>query len=168
MQTLILSEGYEPIQPITWQRAMTLWFAGRVDIVERYQTEVIRTAHSDLPMPAVVRLNRGGGRVARKVRFSKRHVYLRDKRACQYCARELILTEATLDHVVPRCQAGRTSWENIVLACMTCNQAKGPRTPVQAGMPLRTRPTRPRSLPLWQGVTFRQGMPSAWRAWLPC
>ena len=40
METLILSAAYEPIERISWERAMTLLIAGRAEIVEEYDHEV--------------------------------------------------------------------------------------------------------------------------------
>ena len=83
----------------------------------------------------------------RGVRFSRENVYLRDQGRCQYCAESVTRSVATYDHVLPRAQGGRTIWENIVTACGACNAKKGPRTPLEAGMPLRKPPYRPRELP---------------------
>ena len=70
--------------------------------------------------------------------------------------------------MVPRARGGLARWENIVLACVPCNQRKGCRTPEQAGMALRTQPVRPRNLaaPLHVTVQFDPGMPLAWRKFL--
>lgn len=71
--------------------------------------------------------------------YSKRGVLARDNHTCGYC-----LGEAdTVDHVVPRCQGGRSIWENVVASCFGCNSKKGGRTPAQAGMVLRIRPVVP-------------------------
>ena len=51
----------------------------------------------------------------------------------------------TVDHVVPLCQGGSTTWQNLVGCCLTCNQAKGGRTPEQAGMVLKRQPKGPRA-----------------------
>jgi HNH endonuclease len=60
-------------------------------------------------------------------------VFERDGQACRYCAST---TDLTVDHVVPRCQAGSDSLDNLVVACRRCNGRKGGRTPQQAGMVL--------------------------------
>ena len=43
----------------------------------------------------------------------------------------------------PRCEGGRTTWENIVAACSACNIKKGGRTPQQAKMFPARSPKRP-------------------------
>ena len=44
----------------------------------------------------------------------------------------------TFDHVVPRKNGGKTTWENIVTCCRECNSRKGCKTSSEAHMfPLR-------------------------------
>ncbi len=71
-------------------------------------------------------------------------VYARDQGRCAYCGVSLPLSAATLDHVVPQSQGGRSTWENLVTCCRRCNQRKGGRTPAEARMPLRVQPGPPR------------------------
>lgn len=47
---------------------------------------------------------------------------------CFYCC-EPLGAETTKDHFYPLGRGGNRSWQNIVLACRCCNQAKGPREP---------------------------------------
>jgi hypothetical protein len=70
--------------------------------------------------------------------------------------------------VVPRAQGGKTTWENVVICCVPCNQRKGGRTPSQAGMRLRSTPVKPKSLParLRIVIGWQKGMPTSWRAWM--
>src|SRR3546814_5336217 len=46
--------------------------------------------------------------------FTRFNLFLRDKFACQYCGDP---RELTFDHVIPRAQGGRTTWENVATAC---------------------------------------------------
>src|SRR5690606_12279464 len=77
--------------------------------------------------------------------FTRFNLFLRDQFTCQYCG--VGGGDMTFDHVVPRSQGGRTTWENIVTACAPCNLRKGGRTPAEAGMPPRKHPRRPNA---WQ------------------
>jgi hypothetical protein len=73
----------------------------------------------------------------------ERRVLKRDLCLCQY---EGCHNRAnTVDHVVPLCQGGRSTWQNLVAACLQCNQQKGGRTPEQAGMRLKRVPRGPRA-----------------------
>lgn len=69
-------------------------------------------------------------------------IFRRDDHRCQYqgCTRRA----TTVDHVIPRCQGGPSTWGNLVACCRECNATKGGRTPEQAGMRLRSaiRPQR--------------------------
>ena len=66
----------------------------------------------------------------------------RDGYLCQYegCNRR----GTTVDHVIPRCQGGKSTWSNLVAACPACNLSKGGRTPEQAGMKLKQSARSPR------------------------
>ena len=63
-------------------------------------------------------------------------------------------------------QGGQATWENIVTACLSCNNRKGGRTPWQAGMRLIRPPVKPRWMPV---VTLTFGIrnaPLSWRDYL--
>lgn len=169
MDTLVLSTAYEPVGSIDWKTAMTLWIAGRVEILEQYADRFVHSVTSMFPMPAVIRYLRGRARRPQLVRYNRENVYARDGGECQYCGLRLSRSEATFDHVIPRRVGGRTGWENIVVACRPCNQRKGGRTPEQANMPLRRRPARPRALvdPGRFGTPEPSRIPHPWRVWLP-
>ena len=132
---------------VHWQRAVALLFQGKVEVVEEYDDKEIRSITFTLKMPSVVRFLRAIRGKKKAVKFSRQNVYARDGGRCQYCISKVARFEATYDHVVPRAHGGKTTWENIVIACVPCNQRKGGRTPAQAGMRLRTLPVRPKKLP---------------------
>jgi 5-methylcytosine-specific restriction endonuclease McrA len=161
-RTLLLSQGYEPIKVISWQRAITLLTLGKVEVIEEYNDE-IRAVSLVIKIPAVVRLLRAFRRHAKPVKFSRINIYARDGYKCQYCGTKCAISELTYDHVVPRAKGGRTTWENIVTCCYACNYQKGNRTPAEAKMSLRSTPARPEWVP---AVTIRvstRSVPDAWR-----
>ena len=164
-QTLMLSQGYEPIKVVSWQRAITLLTLGKVEVIEEYDQEV-RSTSLVLKMPAVVRLLSSFRRRKRQIRFSRINIYGRDKYRCQYCNEKLTMAKCTYDHVVPRSQGGTTKWTNIVTACEPCNLKKGGRTPQQAGMPLKTRPVQPTWVPVLAFQVSRENAPDAWATYL--
>lgn len=192
-RTLVLDAGYQPHRVVGWQRAAQLLHDGRAEVVELYE-ETIRAISREtakalqlskqmltwfelgvddsdpdvfvVRVPAVVRLL---GVVGRKkvVKFSRINVLTRDGFACQYCGEPKPMRELNYDHVVPRSQGGKTTWENIVAACYRCNARKGSRTPEQAGMRLLTRPVKPKSLPIAHlRIESLREIPECWRSWL--
>jgi 5-methylcytosine-specific restriction endonuclease McrA len=167
METLVLSPGYEPVARVHWQRAITLLFAGKVEVVEEYEDKEIRSVTFSIKMPSVVRFLKAIRGKRKAIKFSRENVYTRDQGRCQYCANKVPRSEATYDHVVPRSQGGKTEWTNIVIACVDCNQKKGGKTPEQAKMRIRTVPVRPKKLPdVRITIFFHKGMPDSWRTWL--
>ena len=166
MEVLVLGQSYEPIERVSWKRAMVWWAAGRVEILEARRDRTIRTPRTEFPMPSVVRFLRARRRERLYVRFSRETIYARDHGRCQYCDRPVARREGTYDHVVPKSRGGDTQWDNIVLACRPCNQKKGSMTPTEAGLVLHAHPTRPR-VNTWQLlIGHRDPMPLEWRPYL--
>jgi 5-methylcytosine-specific restriction endonuclease McrA len=161
-RTLLLSRGYEPIQVISWQRAITLLALDKVDVVDSYDAAV-RASSLVVYIPAVVRLRNAVRRFAKPVKFSRVNIYARDHYRCQYCSVRCTTNELTYDHVVPRSRGGRTSWENIVSCCYACNRRKANRTPAEAGMKLLASPVRPTWMPAVQIQVSARSVPDAWR-----
>lgn len=164
-QTLMLSQGYEPIKVVSWQRAITLLMLGKVEVIEEYDRE-IRSTSVVIKMPAVVRLLGAFRRRKKQVRFSRINIYGRDKYSCQYCSVPISMADGTYDHVVPRSQGGQTEWTNIVTCCSPCNLKKGGRTPKQAGMKLRKEPIRPTWVPIMLVNVSKESAPDAWASYL--
>jgi 5-methylcytosine-specific restriction endonuclease McrA len=161
-RTLLLSQGYEPIKIISWQRAMTLLTLDKVEVVEQYDAE-IRAVSMIVKVPAVIRLLKAFRRHAKPVKFSRVNIYARDGYRCQYCGARCTIDELTYDHVTPRSRGGRTTWENIVSCCYRCNARKANRTPGEARMALRGAPVRPAWIPSVQIRVSAKSVPDAWR-----
>lgn len=165
MKTLLLSSNYFPLRVISWERAIKMRFEETADVVAEYSQE-ISSPSVTWKVPAVVR-ERRVAKVKHVIRFSRSNVYLRDGYRCQYCGGKFEARALSYDHVVPRCQGGKTVWENIVAACHTCNSRKGGLETDQVGMwPLRA-PVRPKWLPAARPVIDRDSAPAEWLAFLP-
>jgi 5-methylcytosine-specific restriction endonuclease McrA len=163
-QTLLLNATYEPLRVVHWQKAITLWCQGKVEIVAEYDREV-RSVTFSMRLPSVIRLLRRirVRRTAEYVPFSRANIYARDKHSCQYCGVRFASGELTFDHVVPVAQGGRKDWENIVTCCISCNRRKGGRTPAQAGMRLVRSPKRPAKAPAVRVTFGLRNAPDSWR-----
>lgn len=160
--TLLLNATYEPVTVVSWQRAMTLWAQGKVEIVDEHDVEV-RAVTFTFKLPSIVRLLRYV-RLKRRsgaIPFTRANIYSRDNHECQYCGSE---DELTFDHVIPEAQGGGKSWDNIVTACFTCNTKKGARTPAEAGMTLRRQPRAPH--PSLRVVVGIRKAPTSWLSFL--
>lgn len=108
----------------------------------------IHTVRFQIAVPRIIRLL-GYDKLPRQdVKFNRRNIYARDSSKCQYCGKKFSTTELSLDHVNPRSQGGRATWENIVCCCVKCNIRKGGRTPEQAHMHLITKPVKPKRSPV--------------------
>ncbi len=166
-QTLLLNATYEPLKVVHWQKAMTLWCQGKVEIIASHDRE-IRAVSFSLKLPSVIRLLRYV-RIKKRfdyVPFSRANIYARDGYACQYCAHKFPTQELTFDHVVPVSQGGRKDWENIVTCCVSCNRRKGGRTPEEARMRLGKPPRRPDSAPAIRITIGLRDAPDSWRDYL--
>ena len=64
-------------------------------------------------------------------------IYKRDRNKCQYCG---ATKKLTIDHVIPRSKGGGDTWENMVVACSSCNIKKGDKLLEQTGMKLMKEP----------------------------
>lgn len=162
-QTLLLNATFEPLKVISWQRAITLFYKGAVEIVEEHDEEG-HTVKFSFKLPSIVRLLRYVKIRRQKdvVPFTRSNIYARDGYACQYCGETFGTEDLTFDHVVPQAQGGHKSWENIVTACVPCNRRKDARTPEEAGMALLSVPRRPSSTAILRvSIGFRR-MPKTW------
>jgi 5-methylcytosine-specific restriction endonuclease McrA len=166
-RTLLLNATFEPLKIISWQRAITLLTQGKVEVIDFYDRDV-RGVSITFKLPSILRLLKlvKIKRTSREVRFSRANIYQRDKYTCQYCGVKYPAEDLTFDHVIPQVQGGEATWENIVTACLQCNNRKGGRTPREAKMRLIRPPVKPRWMPV---VTLSIGIknaPLSWRDYL--
>jgi len=160
---LFLDCNWQPLRIEPWTRAIVDCFRGRAEVIAYSRDRSISVVGGQLPMPAVVRVVRQFRRPRPQIRFSRVNVYARDAFTCQYCGERKFTEDLTFDHVLPRAQGGKNSWENIVTCCVACNHRKGNRTPEQARMPLLRTPVRPTFLPIVSVARRDEGVPAEWR-----
>jgi 5-methylcytosine-specific restriction endonuclease McrA len=174
---LVLNRYYQPVHVTSVKRAFSLLYQGVAKAIDaQYRLyefddwaalsatqDCITTINRTIRVPRVLVLSAYDHLPRGRVRFSRLNIYARDADTCQYCGKSLPRTELNLDHVLPRCEGGKTTWENVVCSCVPCNLKKGGRTPEQAGMKLLKKPVRPRWTPLFRGATRKV----TYREWLP-
>lgn len=140
---IVLNATYEFLGLISWERAMTMLVAGKVEVVKQ-SDRIVRTVSRTFRVPAVVRLIKFIRQIYRReVPFSRKNILVRDEFVCQYCGREFSSGDLTIDHVIPKVQGGANDWTNVVGCCRSCNMKKGGQTPRQAGMRLERKPFKP-------------------------
>jgi len=125
----------------------------------------IRAVTFEVQVPRVIRLLSYDRVPSRSLRLNRHSVLARDGHRCQYCGRRFPASQLSMDHVIPRSRGGRTTWDNVVCACLACNVKKGGRTPKEARMTLVGKPLRPKRSPL---LALKLSNPKyeIWRTWL--
>ena len=64
---------------------------------------------------------------ARELRKSQWWSQQLDKGVCYYCQAKISRKEATMDHIVPLSSGGKSTRNNVVVACKPCNNKKKDR-----------------------------------------
>ncbi len=141
---LVLNATYEAIHVTGTKRALILVLKGVASMEEAGEDQV-HSMRLTMDVPSVIRLMEYR-RIPMQIRaISRKNILLRDRHTCQFCGRRFAPGDLTLDHVVPRSQGGKSSWDNLVACCHRCNNRKGNRTPEEAGLKLLRKP-RPHNL----------------------
>ena len=168
MRVLTLSSNYEPIGTISWKKAVSMFCMNKVVVLAEYDEEV-RSPSTKMKIPSVIALKHGKSKKINSVRFSRNNLWLRDEAKCQYCGTNSNINDFTIDHVNPRCNGGKTTWENVVVSCYKCNQKKGEKTLKECGYKLIKVPKKPITLPYITelgGFYSENGLHPSWKFWL--
>lgn len=138
---LMLNQNYEPLTVCSARRAIVLLFQGKAEMIETADGLKLHSVREDFRLPSVVRLSQYKRVPYKRIMLTRKNVILRDGHRCQYCGSTR--GPMTVDHIIPKTKRGADIWENMVCACVDCNNRKGDRTPEQAGMTLRKKPGHP-------------------------
>jgi 5-methylcytosine-specific restriction endonuclease McrA len=161
---LVLNQSYEPLNVCRARRAINLIFNGKAEMLEN-GLGYIHTFNTLFPIPSVIRLANLVKRPRPQPKLTRTEIFNRDHYTCQYCGKQS--HQLTLDHVIPRKQGGKHTWENLVSACASCNRRKAGRTPEQAHMKLNKPPVRPASSPYINIPYHFLSAQSLWHKYLP-
>ena len=170
---LVLNRNYMALRVVSAKRAITLLYRKLAEVVHIEQGQYLsydfeswrsiselkrqfepdgfdwlRTVRFQIAVPRIIRLLFYEKLPRNDVKFNRRNIFARDGNRCQYCGHKFPTQELSLDHMVPRSQHGRSTWENVVCACIECNIKKGGRTPEQARMKIISVPKKPRRSPI--------------------
>ena len=139
-RVLLLNFSYEPLGTVGVARAMCLVFRDAVFVEEHDAERVLLSVSTVLSAERrpSARLRQRAASPPGGRHEAAAHSTCATGSRCQYCGVRKGAHELTLDHITPRAQDGHSTPENLVAACIMCNNRKGNRTPEQARMPLLT------------------------------
>lgn len=139
---VLLNADYTFLNVVNWKRAMCLVAKGKVQVLKQSE-RIIRTAEGiAIKVPAVMRLIKLIRTLYRnRVPFSKKNILVRDGFKCAYCG--IGKERLTIDHIIPKSRGGKTTFENCVSSCKSCNNKKGDRVPSDARMYLKVKAYQP-------------------------
>jgi len=126
---LVLNSSYEPINFTNWKRAVILVLKDKVQVLSGRVVRLLN--YIRIPVRNIM-----------NNRPTRSQIYKRDKNSCQYCG---ATTKLTIDHVIPRSKGGQDTWENLVVACSTCNVKKSDKLLEQTKLKLSKQPRAPYS-----------------------
>jgi 5-methylcytosine-specific restriction endonuclease McrA len=128
-QILVLNASYEPINITSWKRAFVLLLKEKAQIINHRVIRLIE--YIKIPFTKL-----------RNNKPTRSAIYARDGHKCQYCG---ATRKLTIDHVIPKSKGGSDDWDNLVVACSSCNIKKGDKYLEHTGMKLARRPMQPRT-----------------------
>lgn len=124
---LVLNASYEVVNITSWKRAVLLIVKRKATVVSEKVIKLIE--YVKIPASKFV-----------TTKPSRGLIYKRDRNTCQYCGSTKRLT---IDHVVPKSLGGDNTWQNLVVACSSCNILKADKRLEHTGMKLAKKPTAP-------------------------
>lgn len=140
-KVLVLNQDFTALSICSVPKAFLLVYLNKAELVSDAGGLTLRSVSCAYPMPSIIRLNQYINTPYRNsVMLNRQNLFRRDGYMCQYCGAE---KDLTMDHVHPRSRQGKSSWDNLVTACKSCNSRKGDLTPEEANMPLKQKPFKP-------------------------
>lgn len=142
LQTLELNKAAVPVGIVPVRKALLAVCNERAITLANYDDVIVRSSYYEtfdlvlqksknslisMPIPAVIQFVNSEfmpKRYTKVLPFSRMNVYIRDKGACMYCGKKVSVHSFTFDHVIPRCEGGKSCWKNVVVSCVKCNNQK--------------------------------------------
>lgn len=139
--TLLLNADFNPISVlplsvIDWRKAITLMVLERITPLHDHEDWVVKSQSAEFVVPAVA-ITKEYFDIKKGVRWSRKNLYIRDLYTCGYCDNVFDKTELTIDHVIPRARGGKTTWENTISCCKSCNSNKSDKLMVPLRKPFK-------------------------------
>lgn len=136
----------EYTQPVSWE----IW----KKLPVRDYDVAIHTSRETFRAPRVIIQTNYGKMPMVNPRPTKDAIRKRDGGICQYTGKALSWKDSNIDHVIPRAQGGKNTFENMVLSCKDVNSLKADKTPQQAGLKLLRKPVSPKTMPVSNTMTI--------------
>ena len=124
---LVLNSSYEPLNIASGRRAIVLLLKEKAQMLSNRVIRLLN--YVKVPLSKII-----------SSKPSRAMIYKRDNNTCMYCGSTRRLT---IDHVIPRCKGGDDSWENLTVACSSCNTKKGDKLLEHTNMKLIRKPRAP-------------------------
>lgn len=161
-KTLVVDSAYMPRSVITSTRAFVIVYKGSAEVVE-YHDEYFKLANPEYKFkkPSIIRIPRYINAKYHDVNLSRENVFKRDNHTCVYCGSRNFRS-LTIDHVVPQSKGGKDSWDNLVTACLTCNNEKADMSIDEFGKEI-DKPRKPHHLMLLKQLSY---IPSEWKPYM--
>jgi hypothetical protein len=152
---IVLNSNYDYYREVSIRKVLKWIVKDKIEIILEKEDEEIRGIQFCIKMPLVVRLlNFISYKLKSNViTWNADMVYARDNNICQYYHRDpngkkfkyqCSEDDRTIDHVIPRSLGGKSTFENTVCSCKTCNiLIKKNMSPDQAGLELIRKPAMP-------------------------
>jgi len=170
VNSLVLNNAWMPIEVVSWEKAVMLYFEKNAKIVASYDDIVLHSTSSSMLAPAVVmRQDVGYKKCAftNVVPFNRENLFKRDNGTCMYCGRKVDFDNFSFEHVIPKSDGGKLWWDNIVVACLRCNGKKKNFTPKEAHMKLIRKPFIPKlDRPVPKKLIKKIGMRIPHKTWI--
>ena len=77
---------------------------------------------------SVIKAERSKARILRKTRWWQQKT---SSGTCYYCGKKVGYANLTMDHIIPLSRGGRSTKDNLVPCCKTCNTRKKSSLPVE-------------------------------------
>lgn len=146
------------VLPLNWAEWITI-------TPREFDEGSIRTVKIDIRIPTVVIVGSNYNQLPVKTfRPTKKNIYDHYNGVCAYSGKKLTYKNMTLDHIQPRSRNGGNTWGNLVPCDADINRIKADRTPEEAGLKLRYKPTEPKPVPAH--VLIRQVISPDWNMFL--
>lgn len=158
-KVLVLNQDYSPLTVCTVHRAFLLVYLDKAELLEEDSEEKIHTVTQTYPKPTVIKINKYIHVPYRGVVLTRQNIFKRDNGLCQYCGTD---NDLTLDHLIPRSKGGKSTWNNLVTACKSCNAKKGNHTLEEAGLVLKRPPFKPSYI-----MFLRNNLGAMKKEWVP-